>query len=79
GSAVALAIRWGEAVYVERLAGHDSVEGAMDLVALARPLMRLGRVARVILLALPWKDRALLEPQVQRVSPRRAEQACRTT
>lgn len=79
GSAVALAIRWGEAVYVERLAGHDSVEGAMDLVALARPLMRLGRVARVILLALPWKDRALLEPQVMRVSPRRAERACQTT
>ena len=63
GSAAELVIRGGRPVYVERVFGYD-LWGQVTLTALARPVHWYGKLAKVVVVAVPWHDRSVLKPQL---------------
>ena len=62
GSAAFRVIEEGLAVHVERVFGYD-LWGVTDLSVTAQPVRWHGHLAKVVLTAVPWRDRRLLEPQ----------------
>lgn len=74
GSAADLVIRSGRPVHVERILGYD-LWGQADLTALARPVYWYGELAKVVVAAVPWRDRGVFEPQFANVSFERVSKA----
>ncbi|MDO8751702.1 MAG: hypothetical protein Q7K03_11280 [Dehalococcoidia bacterium] len=62
GSAAWRVVQSGGPVLVERVAGCD-LWGPGDLTVVARPVRWYGKLAKVALVAVPYRDRLLLEPQ----------------
>ena len=63
GSSVERVIRTGQPVLVDRTPESDAV-GIGSLTALARPVRWHGKLAKVMLVAIPHRDRELLRPQL---------------
>ncbi len=63
GSAAWRVVQSGGPVLVERVAGCD-LWGPGDLTVVARPVRWYGKLAKVALVAVPYRDRQLLEPQL---------------
>ena len=57
----------GEPVYVERVTGYD-LWNADDITVAARLVNWHGRLAKIALVAVPYRDRKVLGPQLSRVS-----------
>ncbi len=57
----------GEPVYVERVTGYD-LWNADDITVAARLVKWHGRLAKIALVAVPYRDRKVLAPQLSRVS-----------
>ena len=64
----------GQTVCVDRVSGHDLWQ-ADDLTVAARPVLWHGRVAKIALIAVPYRDRSVLQPQVWRASFQRIAEA----
>ena len=54
-------------VYVERVTGYD-LWNADDITVAGRLVRWLGRLAKIALVAVPYRDRKVIEPQLHRVS-----------
>lgn len=65
GSIADLVVHSGRPVYVERVNGYD-LWRSDDLAVAARPVIWGGRVAKVALVAVPYRDRSILRPQLDR-------------
>ena len=57
----------GEPVYVERVTGYD-LWNADDITVAARLVNWHGRLAKIAVVAVPYRDRKVLAPQLSRVS-----------
>ena len=64
----------GRPVCVDRVSGYD-LWRADDLTVAARPVLWHGRVAKIALIAVPYRDRSVLQPQVGRASFQRIAEA----
>ena len=62
GSVAERVILTGRPVYVERVSGYDLWRND-DVTVAARPVIWHGRVAKVALVAVPYRDRSVLSPQ----------------
>ena len=65
GSVAESVVRSGRPVHVERVSGYDLWKSD-DLAVAARPVLWGGRVAKVALVAVPYRDRSVLRPQLDR-------------
>ena len=74
GSVAERVMRTGRPVYVERVSGYDLWSND-DLTVAARPVRWHGRVAKVALVAVPYRDRSVLSPQFARAAFERIPQA----
>jgi hypothetical protein len=63
GSVAERVILTGRPVYVERVSGYDLWRND-DVTVAARPVVWHGRVAKVALVAVPYRDRSVLAPQL---------------
>ena len=57
----------GRSVYIERVSGYD-LWRADDISVAARPVRWHGRLAKVCLVAVPYRDRSVLSPQLGQAS-----------
>ena len=57
----------GRPVYIERVSGYD-LWRADDISVAARPVRWHGRLAKVCLVAVPYRDRSVLSPQLGQAS-----------
>ena len=64
GSAGSTAFLTRSAVYVERVSGYDLWKSD-DITVVARPVIWGERVAKVALVAVPYRDRSVLDPQIE--------------
>ena len=62
----------GGAAYAEREPGRNGA-GPGDLAVAARPVLWYGRLAKIALVAVPYRDRAVLSPQLDHDSFERVE------
>ena len=62
----------GSAAYAEQKPGRNGA-GPSDLAAAARPVLWSGRLAKIALVAVPYRDRAVLWPQLAHDSFERME------
>ena len=62
GSVAERVILTGKPVYVERVSGYDLWRND-DVTVAARPVVWYGRIAKVALVAVPYRDRSVLSPQ----------------
>ena len=67
GSVVERVVLTGRPVYVERVSGYDLWQ-ADDITVATRPVRWLGRLAKVALIAVPYRDRSVLSPQLGQIS-----------
>ena len=63
GSVAERVILTGKPVYVERVSGYDLWRND-DVTVAARPVVWYGRIAKVALVAVPYRDRSVLAPQL---------------
>jgi hypothetical protein len=56
-----------QAVYLERVIGFD-LWGWNELACLARPVLWFGKLAKIVLVAVRYQDRQLIQPQVDCIS-----------
>ena len=63
GSVAERVILTGKPVYVERVSGYDLWRND-DVTVAARPVSWYGRVAKIALIAVPYRDRSVLTPQL---------------
>ena len=63
GSVAERVILTGRPVYVERVSGYDLWRND-DVTVAARPVVWHGRVAKIALVAVPYRDRSVLAPQL---------------
>ena len=56
----------GEGLAVELQPWHDGV-GRLGVAAMARPVYWHGRLAKIVVVAVPHRDRAILLPQLPRL------------
>lgn len=63
GSAAWRVLRSGRPVHVERVTGYD-MWGFQDLAVTAKPVRWHGKLAKVVLVAVPHRDRSVLVPQL---------------
>ena len=59
----------GRAVYVDRVSGYD-LWSDDDLAVAARPVNWHGRLAKIAVVAVPYRDRSVLRPQLGRAMSR---------
>ena len=64
----------GRPVYVERVSGYD-LWRVDDVTVAARPVFWHGRLAKVALVAVPYRDRSVLLPQLANASFERISHA----
>ena len=64
----------GKAVYVDRVSGYD-LWSDDDLAVAARPASWHGRLAKIAVVAVPYRDRSVLWPQIGRASFERVPHA----
>lgn len=60
--------------YLERVTGFD-LWGLNDLTFVARPVYWYGKIAKVILVGVRYKDRRLIDPQLKKLSPVRIDES----
>ena len=65
GSVTERVMHTGRPVYVERVSGYDLWRND-DVTLAARPVVWYGRVAKIALVAVPYRDRSVLAPQLGR-------------
>ena len=63
GSVAERVILTGRPVYVERVSGYDLWRND-DVTLAARPVIWYGRVAKIAVVAVPYRDRSVLAPQL---------------
>ncbi len=63
GSVAERVILTGRPVYVERVSGYDLWQND-DVTVAARPVSWHGRLAKIVLVAVPHRDRSVLRPQL---------------
>ena len=73
-STAAKVIESGASVYVKLVTGHDH-SGVGNITVAAQPVLWNGQVARVVVVAVPWRDRSVLEPQLRQKPFHRIEQS----
>ncbi len=73
GSVAERVVLTGRPVYVERVSGHD-LWRADDVTVAARPVNWHGRLAKVSVTAVPYRDRSILSPQLGHASFERIPQ-----
>ncbi len=64
GSVVETVVRSGRPVYVDRVSGYD-LWRCDDVTVAARPVLWGGQVSKVALVAVPYRDRSVLRPQLE--------------
>ena len=64
----------GRPVYIERVTGYD-LWRADDISVAARPVRWHGRLAKVCLITVPYRDRSVLSPQLGQASFERIPEA----
>lgn len=74
GSVAERVIRTGQPVYAERVSGYDLWRND-DVTVAARPVRWHGRLAKVALVAVPYRDRSVLAPQFAHAAFERIPQA----
>ena len=74
GSAAELVAGTGRTVYVERVSGYD-LWRADDVAVAARPVTWRGRLAKIAVVAVSYRERSVLSPQLGQASFERVPEA----